>query len=571
MQNVALASGAQLFRWAWLRKALLPGVLVGFGLIPLWAVRYVALNDYPNHLLEAQVVARYNAPALAYAPDYQIRQGWYLRSNALSTILMATLAYVMPIELAGKGVLSLYVILLTIGLTALLDELGRPRWLLLALPIWLFNMPFTSGFLNWCYGWALIPYAWLCYRRWQQGVRWGLAALTLVILLIYAAHVLAWGLCLILLCAFAVAEGMPLSRYVLLTVALSGALPMLVVTRPIYALAPAGIAAALWLAALFIRRFRPSPALITLAAGGTAFLFLAVTRVFKDRLARLLPDIDYNLHDKLYTLPRTFTLPYQQPPLQWDVVGANIVVLALLGLIAGILFWSSVVSQRAQPQEGGGWLAALGLLGLSYLILPARMPDIITVEPRILLTAWVIALPLVRVPSVGSVLHRVLVGLHVTLAILSFSTMLVYAWRYDQTAHAYSRELALIPPARRVMVVINQLDVPSGGWYDVMRFVTRYTGHHFVSMYALENGGYISSAFFNGPLQSSYPDLRPSSWYTFNNVEFVMERCERIRTVYDYVVVWNPSGATLLQALRDCGGQPIHTGAVISIWEWQPR
>jgi hypothetical protein len=546
--------------WLW------PGLIIGLGLLPIWMVRYPALNDYPSHLLEAQVVAHYHNPALAYAPDYQILPGWYLHSNALTTLLMVGLAQVAPIALAGKLVLSLYVVLLTTGVIALLDYFNRPRWLLLALPVLLFNLPFMSGFLNWSYGVALIPFVLLSYCRWRQGQGWHLGLLAGLTLLIYIAHVLAWGLGLVMLYTFAVADGLSLRRYAILSGAASSALPILALSRPDFMLGAIALAAAFWLGGVVIRRFRLKPAFLFFMAYTGAVVFLAVTRIFKGLRLRLFPFIDFNLQDKFLELVRTFTLPYQQPPVHWDIVGASLVILLLWSGVVGILVWSSLARRRSQPFERGG-VAALSVLGVIYLISPSGTGNIFILNPRVLLLACIVGLSLVQLPPGGSRLYRMLIVMLSLLAGLSFLTVSVYAWRHDQTARQYSRELDQIPPARRVLVLPNFLHVPSGS--PVMLLFQRYSGHHFVSTYALEKGGFVSSTFFNGPLRPLHPHLIPDEVFDRRYIEFVRKNCVALRTVYDYIVLWNPGEAAQLEALRECGAEPVYTGPVIAIWKWR--
>ena len=112
--------------------------LIILALLPIWSVHYFVAHDYYHHLLEAQVAAHYNDPAFAYQAGYQIRDGWYLRSNALSTLVMIGLGQLLPIAIAGKLALSLSVVLVAVGVRWLLAFLNQSRWLLLLLPVaWL--------------------------------------------------------------------------------------------------------------------------------------------------------------------------------------------------------------------------------------------------------------------------------------------------------------------------------------------------------------------------------------------------------------------------------------------------
>src|SRR5262245_46864116 len=102
------------------QMGILTGLLIIIMLAPIWIGKYAPLYDYPNHLLEAQIVAHYSDPQLNYGESYRITPGWYWQSNALSTVLLVGLARIMPVTLAGHLVLSLYVVLFTCGLAWLL-------------------------------------------------------------------------------------------------------------------------------------------------------------------------------------------------------------------------------------------------------------------------------------------------------------------------------------------------------------------------------------------------------------------------------------------------------------------
>ena len=545
---------------------LLPVVAIIVGLLPIWAVRYVPLYDYQNHLLEAQVVARYADPALRYSQEYLIREGWYLHSNALATLLMIGAGRLVPMEAAGKLVLSLYVVLSIGGLAALLDAAGRPRRLLLAAPILVYNLTFTTGMLNWCLGFALAIWSLLAYVRWQrQGDPQLLAALAGLLLLIYTAHVLAWGLCVAVLFGVAAADRLPARRMLLLGAALSGAAPLLALSRPLLALAPALIGAGLWSAGAAIRRLRlgwTTVAAIGAAAAGT---YLGAWRALKPELLARFPDVDYSLNSKLVAVPRLFTLPHQLFPIDRSLVVVNVALLALVGSTAALLAASCLIGRRQAPEAR--WLAPIGVLAFGYVVIPTRTLDIIVTEPRLLLMACVVGLLAAPPVRAGRLANALLAAL-VLLALVSSGATLVYARRYDAVAQRWADTLRAIPPAQSVLVLANPPTFTRDGWHTLARLSQVLDGNQFSGTYALERGGFISNTFFNGPLLPRQPAAIPPYWWVdYRPAAFVSQRCAELRPVYGYVVVWNPGDQELAQELGGCYDALAPHASQLAIWK----
>jgi hypothetical protein len=559
-----------------IKPAFLLAALIILALLPIWSVRYFAPHDYYHHLLEAQVVAHYHDPAFAYQAEYQIRDGWYLRSNALSTLVMIGLGQMMPIEIAGKIALSLYVVLLAAGVFWLLAFLNQPSWLLLLLPVLTYNVTFTWGWMNWSYGVVLNLLALLCYLRWRErGSRWLLPLLAGLTLLIYLAHGFAWGMSLIILCALAVIEQLPLRRYLLLCLTLSSAVPVLLIARPALAAAPVVVAAAIWLSAALIRRqqFRPITLLLLAAAidicyvgGVTIFYTARFTRGARDAI---IPYIGYLFRQQLLAPIRLLTLPHYEAPVQWALVGANLMLLALLACIGGCLIYGSIVHYRTHGIADWRWLALFGLLVFCYPIMPSYTPDISGIAPRFLLLTCVIGLCWMRFPPPNSRAYRILIGLLVTVSIFSSVATLCYVQRYDTIAQSWAHTLAEMRPASRVLVLGHStLPIPHGGWYDLARVSQLINQSSFVNTYAIEHGGFVTNTFWNGPLLSRDPAVLQSSWFDKNDPSTsVADQCAFIHSTYTYVVAWDITDPDLLQALQDCYGRPLRQEAPIIIWQ----
>ncbi len=160
-------------------------------LAPIWAPRLLPLLDLPNHLAAVAIWHRFGDPAWGYSHFYRLNRlplpywGYLLP--------MSLLAHVAPIEIANKLVLSLYALALPVGAALLARQMGRSHWLaLFAFPL-VFNASFQFGFVTFCIGLAVLPFAlWALDRFLQAPSRGRAVALGLMTLALYFSHVLPW-------------------------------------------------------------------------------------------------------------------------------------------------------------------------------------------------------------------------------------------------------------------------------------------------------------------------------------------------------------------------------------------
>ena len=87
---------------------------------PIWSQRFPPMQDYPQHLLQAQMLRVHDNPAFDYNQNFTFHLRPYYAAFTLATLLFSTVA---PIEVAGKLALSLYPILIA----AVVFRLGRRR------------------------------------------------------------------------------------------------------------------------------------------------------------------------------------------------------------------------------------------------------------------------------------------------------------------------------------------------------------------------------------------------------------------------------------------------------------
>ena len=137
-------------------------LLAFVSLWPIWCVRFLPMQDYPQHLFISKILATYNEPAYDWHTYYTVD----LRPTpySLSYIFKNLLVRVVGLETAGRIYFSLYV-----GFTALLVVLLRKRhgtagepWALLLLFPFLFNQIYYMGFENYLIS---IPILFLCIEH----------------------------------------------------------------------------------------------------------------------------------------------------------------------------------------------------------------------------------------------------------------------------------------------------------------------------------------------------------------------------------------------------------------------
>lgn len=128
-------------------------------LYPIWSVRFLPLQDYPEHLLQAHMFSHRNDPALDYNEnfDFNLRLAPYVTFYAV----LIPLSAILPIEVAGKVAVSLYIFviaLLVIRLKQRFKTDFAPWGLLLFFPF-AFNQQYFQGNTNYLYSLPLLVFA----------------------------------------------------------------------------------------------------------------------------------------------------------------------------------------------------------------------------------------------------------------------------------------------------------------------------------------------------------------------------------------------------------------------------
>lgn len=114
-------------------------------IVPLWVIPYLPMVDYPQQLAMASVLRYYGDPARHLQEAYQLA---LLRPQGLFEIVTAGLGWLMPIEAAGRLVLSLCLALVVPAAVALCRRAGQPDWYSLFALAVTYNHAFYWGFVD---------------------------------------------------------------------------------------------------------------------------------------------------------------------------------------------------------------------------------------------------------------------------------------------------------------------------------------------------------------------------------------------------------------------------------------
>jgi hypothetical protein len=535
-------------------------------ILPLWLVRYVPLYDYQNHLLESQVLIKHEDPQMNYSSFYEIREGWYLRSNALTTIMMAALGQIVPMEYAGKIVLSFYFLLLGFGFAILLYITKRPTWLILFLPVLAYNFTFTAGMLNWSFGFALTTWVIVSYLLWRERKSgWFLAGLALLLLFVYVSHLLAWGLALVVLFTLSAFDGLHKRDMVALLIASASAAPMLILTRPMFALSPLIILVGIWFLRLVFMRLNLSALTTGIVGAAGVILFMGGIKIFQEQIQQVFPDIGYSSYSKAVSITQTFALPHHHGSQDALLIPLNLFVIGLLALSLLIL----IIERGKVYMEFGvssfKWMAVCFVLLIGYFLIPTRTHDIIVTEPRLLLFAFFFGLMIANAPLKESHLGKFVLPLLSLLALSSLFSIWYYFLRYDEAAQSWANQLNQVPSGERLLVFSDPL--PDSVNHP-LKIGQIFDQNQFANTYPLETGGFTSNTFFNGPLLPVNPSSIPPYWWIeFRPGPYVNQYCERLHPEYDYVLLWNPRSSGLLEALNSCYG--VAEYKFVDFWVWK--
>jgi hypothetical protein len=175
--------------------------------VALFRTRSLPFVDYPQHLSLAATLRR----MLSSAPDQALFETNLASYNSLFHVVVAGLAVVFPIDVAGKLALSGYFVLVAAGALALLRATGRPRSRAFLVLTVLVGYSIVWGFVNFGLGFSIQLFTLARLLGRPDGMtgrtRWRYDALTAFVAVLGAyAHLLASALAYMLMLVVLVAE-----------------------------------------------------------------------------------------------------------------------------------------------------------------------------------------------------------------------------------------------------------------------------------------------------------------------------------------------------------------------------
>lgn len=380
----------------WLAVVLTAGVLA-----PLWLVEHPPLQDYPYHLVRAQILAHHDAPELGYRETFAV--SWYPAPYVLADWLTAGLGRLVGIPLAGKVVLSLYLVLFPWSLIYLArgagegrEVLGFPGFLLV------YNWHFHMGFVSYALSLPAALFALGWWWRHRRPLAWRrVGVLALLVLATYLLHIYSFGVVGFVLMLLALVEGWRSGRA-------RGALALL--GRTLTACVPA----LALLAGVVVRSAGGS-------AGGQGPLLLLYGNLQRKVLLALgsLPSFSLARETALFALA-----------------------------IATALALAAVAWRRGRPPEGA-LLAAAAALAVLYLALPDHVGRVFFVSNRVPLFILLLGLVALPVPAVPGP-RRVALAVLAALTVVHLATLAPRYREIDRKLGDYESALATLPADARV-------------------------------------------------------------------------------------------------------------------------
>ncbi len=119
-------------------------------LLPIWAFRYPALTDYPNHLTRCFILAQYDTVP-AFREWFEVK--WTILPNLGVNLLLVPLMRVLEPITAGKVFLTLLICLFHLGCHLISRSIhSRGTWLASVATLWVYGSAFRWGFVNYLLG-----------------------------------------------------------------------------------------------------------------------------------------------------------------------------------------------------------------------------------------------------------------------------------------------------------------------------------------------------------------------------------------------------------------------------------
>ena len=448
---------------------------------PLWVGRFLPLLDLPQHLAIATILLRHGDPAWQLAASFEPQPG-ELTPYWAHYLALQWLGHLMPVDVAARVFLTLYVVALPWATMALSRALGRaPALGLLAAPLAL-NANLYYGFVAYCWSVVLLLWALALLARQLDAPRAGRAAgLGLLAGALFFTHVQSFAFLLLAAAVLAWCGAAPAWRRILRT----------------WPLAPATLL-------LFV-----------------PWLYVSTTmRPGVDRYFAPLDDPRPKYEAPLRRVsgfPGAIAGSYQDRSDDW--------LLAAWAIVAA----AAVLAARREAAES----SAAPVVGLTaaaltcYFVLPVAIQGQWNIAQRF---AWTAAL---LVPLLARRSPRWLPAATLALAAATACNAAWHHARFDREAEGFDGALASLPQGARVLGLI----------YDSRgKIMERWPYLHFEQYAIVHGGGYAAHSFAaNAPLPVRLrPGARvpaPSVWRPY---EFRYDEHARF---FDHFLIRDPEGA----------------------------
>lgn len=160
-------------------------------ILPVLAVPFPPLVDYPNHLAEGYILAHIHDSPILQA-NYETILAPF--PNLGATLILRGLMLALPALAAGKAFLALLMGLWVVGAHMISRALtGKSTWLAIPVALTAYNSSLYYGFLNYSVGLPLFLITFAAWLEWRSRLRWGrLLALGGLACLSYLSHLSAY-------------------------------------------------------------------------------------------------------------------------------------------------------------------------------------------------------------------------------------------------------------------------------------------------------------------------------------------------------------------------------------------
>jgi hypothetical protein len=170
------------------------GFVVFLYVLPIWVFKYFPSQDGPCHIYNSFILRHYNDSNYRFDQFYEINKR--LIPNWTSHAFMMLLMYIIPPLIAEKILLTVYIILMAVGMLYLLNAVGKDRTPLvfIGLPL-IYNYLLLMGFYNFVISVALFIISigyW--YKHFQTFNVKNTVILAILLVILYFCHAVSLAL-----------------------------------------------------------------------------------------------------------------------------------------------------------------------------------------------------------------------------------------------------------------------------------------------------------------------------------------------------------------------------------------